>query len=233
MKNGMKNFPGWNTVSKDTAHCFCCRHFGGELSSPDRKFISVGWRKGKDKLKKHSRSAIHKDKTISWQQFKRIAQEGATVAVKISDKSRSERQIADNRYYIGCIIEVLLLCAQQDIALRCHDETEESMNPKRIFQFLVSRDPQLQARAQTVPANATYMSPDIQKTLLTVIGDLIREKIRDEVNESGFYALMVDETKDVSKQEQITVVLLYVLKGTVYERFLTFSRANSQLRSPL
>ena len=158
------------SVSKDTAHCFCCRHFGGELSRSDTKFISVGfdnWRKGKDKLKKHSRSAIHKDTTISWQQFKRIAKEGATVAVKVSDKSRSERQIADNRYYIGCIIEVLLLCAQQGIALRGHDETEESMNPgnfKRIFQFLVSRDPQLQARAQTVPANAR-ICPLIFRTL--------------------------------------------------------------------
>ena len=37
---------------------------------------------------------------------------------------------------------------------------------------------------------------------------------------------MVDATKDVSKQEHLSVVLRYVVEGAIYERFLTFSEVD-------
>jgi len=49
-----------------------------------------------------------------------------------------------------------------------------------------------------------------------------RASIAEEVKESGEFALMADETKDVRKIEQISLVLRYYFRGTVYESFVGF-----------
>ena len=47
----------------------------------------------------------------------------------------------------------------------------------------------------------------------------------EEVKTSGQFALIVDETKDVSKTEQISFVLRYFYNESVYESFLMFQAA--------
>lgn len=55
------------------------------------------------------------------------------------------------------------------------------------------------------------------------MGKMIRGTICDEVQQAGYFCLMADETKYMSKQEQLAVVVTYVDKeGTINERFLTF-----------
>ena len=119
------------SVSRDTAHCFSCRRFGGLQNRSSNTFIDGfrNWRKAVCKFKKHSQSMIHKDTAVSWDQFRGTSREGANVAVQVSDTSRSEKQIVENRYYVKSIVEVLLLCAHQDIAIRGHDEKANSANP--------------------------------------------------------------------------------------------------------
>ena len=57
---------------------------------------------------------------------------------------------------------------------------------------------------------------------------MIRDRISAEVRLSGFFSLMADETKDVSKQEQLSIVVRYVdREGIINERFLTFVQAAS------
>ena len=52
--------------------------------------------------------------------------------------------------------------------------------------------------------------------------DFIYKKIVEEVRQSGEFSLMVDETKDVSKMEQISIVLRYYHGDSVKESFLKF-----------
>ena len=60
------------------------------------------------------------------------------------------------------------------------------------------------------------------------MGKMIRGTICEQVRQSGYFSLMADETKDVRKQEQLSVVVRYVDKeGIVNERFLTFVQATS------
>lgn len=39
-----------------------------------------------------------------------------------------------------------------------------------------------------------------------------------------YYSILVDETKDISKREQLSIILMYVdiETGMIYERFLTY-----------
>ena len=52
---------------------------------------------------------------------------------------------------------------------------------------------------------------------------MIRGSICDEAQQASYFSLMVDETKYLSKQEQLATVLRYLDKeGTINERFLIF-----------
>ncbi|XP_011406506.1 PREDICTED: zinc finger MYM-type protein 1-like [Amphimedon queenslandica] len=147
---------------------------------------------------------------------------GASIANQLS--SSRQEQVKKNRYYIQSISEVLLLCARNDIALRGHNESV-SIKPgnfRSILQLLARHDPSLLQSLQKHPCNATYLSPEIQNELLQVMGNIIRHQIQQEVNRVGFFTLLCDETRDISKKEQMTIVLRYVSEATVYERFLCF-----------
>ena len=110
------------------------------------------------------------------------------------------------------ISEIILLCARQDIALRGHDETEESLNPgnfRSLLTFISNHDQIVRKRIKEGPQNSKYTSPEIQNELLGVMGDMVLQTISNEVQKAGIYSLLADETKDISQKEQLSIVLRY------------------------
>ena len=65
--------------------------------------------------------------------------------------------------------------------------------------------------------------------LLVVMGGLVRGKVCKAVQDARYYSLLGDETKDVSKVEQLAIVLRYVdvQTATIYERFLPYVPAEN------
>ena len=74
------------------------------------------------------------------------------------------------------------------------------------------------------PRNATYTSPEVQNLLLNIMATMVWKKICNAVQSAGPFSLLADESKDVSKTEQLTVALRYVdvSCGSIHEHFLTF-----------
>jgi len=54
---------------------------------------------------------------------------------------------------------------------------------------------------------------------------MIRNKIIDELQKCQYFSIIVDETKDITKVEQLSVILRYYLDGIIYERFIGFKAA--------
>lgn len=73
------------------------------------------------------------------------------------------------------------------------------------------------------PKNATLLSHDYQNSMLSILAKSVLEYIINEVKEAHYFTIMVDETKDISKKEQLTLILRYVLKGVIHERFISYS----------
>ena len=71
---------------------------------------------------------------VAWEEYRQSAQKGHTIQDIVSQSTLqvSEKEIEDNRYLLKTVIDMLLLCAKQEIALRGHDKTEDS----RIQKFL-------------------------------------------------------------------------------------------------
>ena len=79
-----------------------------------------------------------------------------------------------------------------------------------ILHLVACHDESVKAKLVSGPRNAIYTSPDIQNSLLNIMAGMVRENICNAVREAGFFSLLADETKDVSKQEQLAIVLRYV-----------------------
>lgn len=59
------------------------------------------------------------------------------------------------------------------------------------------------------PQNARYTSPSIQKQILHVFPRKVQNEIREKIGDAEF-CLIVDETRDESKREQMALVLRFV-----------------------
>ena len=58
------------------------------------------------------------------------------------------------------------------------------------------------------------------------ICDIILEGIKLEVVEAEFYSTLLDETKDLSKKEEVSLVIRYFFNGDAHEEFLGFKVAD-------
>ena len=141
-------------------------------------------------------------------------------------------QVANNRHYIKTIAEVIILCARQDILLRGHREAFDSLNWGNFLEILTlvaKHDDIVEQHLKNNPRNAIYTSPDIQNALLNVMGNIIRKEMASAVQDATHFSIMADETKDLSKQEKLAIVVRYVdvQSCIICERFLTYLHAEA------
>ncbi|XP_020266666.1 zinc finger MYM-type protein 1-like [Asparagus officinalis] len=72
------------------------------------------------------------------------------------------------------------------------------------------------------PKNAKYTSHDIQKQILHVFPVRLKNAIREEIGVAK-YCIIVNEARDESKKEQMSIVLRFVdTNGFIQERFFGF-----------
>ena len=146
----------------------------------------------------------------------------------VADQLISQRasNVAANRMYISTIAQVVVLCAHQGIALRGHDESSTSTNKGNfveIVELLASVMPEVERKFRSLPKNAKYTSKVVQNDLLKA-ADVVLKEITEEIKDSEGYAVIADETRDISKVEQLALCLRYVSKNLdVKEHFVGFS----------
>lgn len=55
----------------------------------------------------------------------------------------------------------------------------------------------------------------------------VKNRIYQEVQEAEYFALLADESKDLSKKEQLSVAVRNLYKGTIHEEFLCMEELES------
>ena len=96
-----------------------------------------------------------------------------------------------------------------------------------MLDLLGNHDPAIKKRLQQQAKNATYTSKTIQNEILECLAAMVKEEIIQEVKKSAQFSVLVDETKDLQKKEQMSFVLRYYYNGAVHESFLEFDVAES------
>ena len=72
------------------------------------------------------------------------------------------------------------------------------------------------------PRNAKYTHHSVQNAVLEILCEIILDEITEEIREAEYFTLLVDETKDLSKTEQLSFVIRYIFECDVHEEFIGF-----------
>ena len=129
--------------------------------------------------------------------------------------SRRQVEIRHNREILSHILDIIKFLAKQNIPFRGHDERSSSSNRGNFLELVhlqARYDDVLKQHLESAPRNSMYLSVDIQNQLIQAMGDEVLSKIIEQVRDANFFSLLVDETSDISQQEQVSFVLRYVNK---------------------
>ena len=71
-------------------------------------------------------------------------------------------------------------------------------------------------------AHRQWTSDAIQNEILEIISDAVIKRIISDVRTSEYFGIIMDETSDVSKKEQVAICMSYVIDGIMKEAFVGF-----------
>ncbi|GKA42541.1 zinc finger MYM-type protein 1-like protein [Tanacetum coccineum] len=217
--------------TKDAAYCLPCYLFNkkpvGRVGSD--RFTKQGFNKWK-KLNGGNDCAfiIHVGKTpastpnYSLRCYEALKNQSCHIENVI--EKQIEKEVIENRLRLKTTIESVKWLTVQTCGLRGSDERPGSKNQGNLLELVkliasYNKDVENVVLGKA-PQNAKYTSPDVQKEILRIIAKSIQHAIRDEIGNAKF-CLIVDESRDESKKEQMAIVVRFVdRKGNIKERFL-------------
>ncbi|XP_016664821.2 52 kDa repressor of the inhibitor of the protein kinase-like [Acyrthosiphon pisum] len=181
-------------------------------------------------LDKHNNNLYHKNCNQFAIDFQKTYLNPETIVVNILDSQRM-RLIKENRERLKPILETIIFLGRQNIAFRGHRDdgnlmTESIVNEGNFREMLRFRvragDTRLEDHLKTSSSKATYISYTIQNELIEVCKKEITFHILKEIEQAKFYSIMFNETTDISKMSQMSLIVRYIYNEKVYERFIAF-----------
>ena len=197
----------------------------------------VNFKKAYEMCKTHAERKYHIDAVVNCEAFIEIMS-GRQESVAVQLERGLRDKVKSNRKKLHSIIETIVFCGRQNIALRGHrdsgtdsegvqSEGKNHGNFRALLDFRVSAGDTV--LASTGDKNATYISPDIQNQIIMILGYLVRETILKKVRLSVGYTLIADEVTDCSNKEQLCIVLRYVepVSSKIKEDLVTILECDS------
>ncbi|XP_025208755.1 uncharacterized protein LOC112604102 [Melanaphis sacchari] len=172
-------------------------------------------------LSYHNSLQYHKTSLLKAEMFLNIFVKNVPSIIDTLDNDRTE-QIKLNRLKLTPIIECIILCGRQELALCGHRNTgsinfndasnsndSNEGNFRAILKYKAKDLDYLKEHFESDSRNK-YISPRIQNEIITICGDIILHKLIKMVNESECFSVLADETSDVSNKEQLALCVRYI-----------------------
>ena len=228
--------------------CVPCALFATECASNDRGKLTTLGSLVKTPLRNY-RSLTGKDSSLDSHlltNYHKAAQAFAdnfvankvTVACQLDNERR--RQQEEQRARLFPIVKTVILCGRLGIALRGHRDdgwldvekpvSASQGNFRSLLTFRVDAgDTVLKQHLATAGKNATYISKTTQNELIRLCGDVISDRIVEDVTKAKYFSVLCDETTDSSHQEQLCLCLRFIDcvddKHRIREEFVEFQSA--------
>lgn len=210
----------WLVYSKyqEGALCKTCVLFGKESSGKGTHQVLgalvlspfTRWKNALENFRSHNECDYHKAAALYATNFLE-ALKGESVAEKMESSAQAQREL--NRKKLISIIDTVIFCGRQGIPLRGHrdagplsleEPAENDGNFRALLRFKVrSGDTALRKHLESAASNATYLSPQIQNEILAAAGNFVQDEIVRKVNSAKCFALLADETTDISGDDCI------------------------------
>ncbi|XP_049399788.1 uncharacterized protein LOC125863849 [Solanum stenotomum] len=221
------------SIKADTTFCLCCYFFKNELESRENagdSFTRDGfrcWNKALERFKKYvgKVNSIHHKCFNRMQDLKNQLQSIQTSFDKQSGKARS-----DYRMRLNASIDVARFLLTSGFPFRGHDESEGSEYKGAFLELLKWYGDRSFDVGRVIlgnaPQNDMMICPTIQKDIVEACAKETTKAIIEDLD-GDYFGILVDESKDVSHKEQMTLILRYANKSEmVIERFLGIVHVN-------
>ncbi|XP_024966044.1 zinc finger MYM-type protein 1-like [Cynara cardunculus var. scolymus] len=145
-------------------------------------------------------------------------------SIAVALRKQTELMKTEYHMQLNASVEVCRYLLENALPFRGNDESEKSMY-KGLFlgtlKLIGRTNGEIEkVILQNAPKNNQLTSPKIQNYLVTCFGEEVLKGVIGEIGDDVF-ALLVNESSDVSRKEQMAVVLRFVDKvGIVQERFV-------------
>lgn len=189
----------------------------------------IDWSNAKKVVDGHTRSEEHMDSITRADHFVRICRKEEQNVVEFGSTAYRQK-VQKNREALAAIIEAIILCGQQNIALR--GKIKSRSNITALLNYRAKADASLKEHMTSAPKHAQYTSPEIQNEFISLCGKQIASSITQRCQNAKYFTVMADESADVSDTEQFAFCVRYVDRKSsgdhvVREEFLSFVVAES------
>ncbi|XP_025411222.1 uncharacterized protein LOC112684113 [Sipha flava] len=147
------------------------------------------------------------------------------------------KRVLENRQNIKPIIEAIMLCGCQNMPLRGHhdwkrihvnDNVQNNQGHFReIIRYRAQGDDVLRSILKS-ERTVKYLSNTSQNAIIDSCNSILLSKVVASINKAKCFAVLVDETSDISGMELVSLCLRYVDldKLELHEDFLQFIPTN-------
>ena len=214
------------SVASDGVYCAQCHLFAG----PDNRVKTLvrtvlrDWSNISKTVVSHSKSESHLSNCEAADNFLAVMK-GDKKDICCTMSSPYNAAVEKNRNILVSIVEAIIFCGKQNIAIRGHEA--EKGNFRALLNFQAKHDPVLKEHLEKGDARSMYLSPDIQNELISICGNLITERIVLECNQAPCFGFMADEATDASTMEQMALCLRYYDGAELREDFIGFAVCKS------
>ena len=132
----------------------------------------------------------------------------------------NQKEQQDNRVALRHIYHAIVVLSAQGLALRRREE--DTGNLRRLLASMALESPQL-ARwlDRQRQGRQSFLSSEIQRQIQRQLAHTVVRQLAVQVAEAGVFSVIVDETTDASRKEQLSVCVRYVTDSlTAEELFL-------------
>lgn len=213
----------WLTASAEHSKLFCwpCLLFNtSKRTWNDSGFDCLnGFTKA---AHRHQSSERHIMSVVHWKTFGECWVDLQPVDQRKQEISVHNERVRKNRDILKRLIDCVLFLAQHELSFRGYDESRDSLNRDtsvELLMLLAEHDADLQHHLDTATVFTASLGK-IQNDLRNAVAEVMNHHIKDEIKQSKFVAIMVDEVTDLNNTVQLSFVLRYVTELGVKERFL-------------
>lgn len=163
------------------------------------------------RLKEHELSAQHIENYTNWKNLLNRIYANNTIECGLFNQMQKEKLRLKEVF--KRIISFVLFFARQNIAFtgsssNINDPNGRNGNFQQLVKTVATFDHVLKDHIEREKIH--YLSQKIQNELIAIIGAKVKSHILNCVKKSKYYAIILDCTTDISRSEQMTIVLRYV-----------------------
>ncbi|KAL2083833.1 hypothetical protein ACEWY4_019351 [Coilia grayii] len=234
MSNGEKVQRDWLLYSKNTnrVHCSARKLFGGDRVAGTRLVVGYNnWQRLSRTLQHHETSSFHINAYLLWKELASRLRIGKTIDSTLQRSIDAEK--AHWRSVLKQVMDCILFLAERNLPLR--GKNAKLGDPKNgnflgVLEVIARCDVTLAEHLRRAASKETtgHLSWCTQNEFLDSISECILHQICAQVKAAKYFAVELDCTSDISKQEQASVIIRYVhtddnKKARINESFVGFT----------